>query len=118
MDGNKTFLQHANIKHYKSATHQEGTFTNNTTRQWQDKTAETSDIQQFPLLKHAHTTVRQTDRQTDRQIKKPSANYCKTLLKRLLGPILRCSKLDYQKQLGKVKPSNYTTLKSESLPLL
>ena len=72
MDGNKTFLQHANIKHYKSATHQEGTFTNNTTRQWQDKTAEKSEPTTIPPAKtrtYHCASGRQTDRQTDRQIK-------------------------------------------------
>ena len=45
------------------------TKTNNSTSQGKHKQQRHPNLQQFPLLKLAHTTVRQADRQTDRQIK-------------------------------------------------
>ena len=82
------------------------TKTNNSTSQGKHKTAETSEPTTIPPAKtrtYHCATGRQTDRQTDQ---KPSANYGKTLLKRLLWPISRCSTW-IQKKLRNVESCNY-----------
>ena len=104
----QTFRQ--TLKHHNKG--RSKTKTNNSTSQGKHKQQRHPNLQQFPLLKLAHTTVRQADRQTDRQIKNQAPITAKHY-SRGCYDLSRDAQPGYKKNWGTLK----VAITPESLPL-